>query len=624
MADVPRMDEESPLERVRRRLYSRNPDAVDAPQPYVAGPEAPHGWKEEAPQASGKKLPLSALFLIIAAGFFLIAGSAAALILFFGGRSVSSDRISVTVEGPVSLGGGEIAPLFVVVKNQNPTVASEVSLSIDFPEGAYAADAPTVPLSHYDVKLADIPPGESVRESIRTIFYGGENETISIPIRVSYRTENSNAVFEKETEHRITITSSPVSVRVTTLDEVTSGQPVTLLVSVRSNAPSTLEHVGVEFAPPFGFTVTDASPRPTGTLFSLGSMRPGDEREIRVTGTLSGQDGDESVFVFSAGVLPSAEARALSKPVYTVAQTPIRITKSFLGISLSLNGSQEDAVAVPSGEEVQAALSWTNTLTSSIADGKITVALSGDALDLGSVSAVNGFYRSTDRTVTFSRDTEDGLANLAPGDTGNGSFRFALKSAEELAKLRNPSVTLTVSVAGRRVGNVSENLSATVTRTVRVASGLSLSADVVRTTGSFENSGPVPPVPDQETTYTVRLSSGTSVNSVANAKVSMQLPPYVRFTGVASAGDAFSFDESSRMLVWSVGDLPAGTMQDAAFQIGLTPTVNQSGTVPIIVQNIVASGFDRFTQSQLTANADPLTTETTNDSAFQSGDGRVQ
>lgn len=626
MSDVPRMEgEESPLERVRRRLYTNNPQAPVASSAIdTSAPEAARGWAKEQTN-TGRKLPLSALFLIIATGFFLIAGIAAALILFMGGRSISSDRMEISFEEtPTAVNGGEIVSFVVEVKNQNPSLASAVSFSIDFPEGTYQADAPTVPLTHYDVELADIPAGGSMQESMQVIFYGPEGSVLSVPVRVSYRTENSSAVFEKDAEHRITITSSPISVSVTALDEVASGQPLTLVASVRSNAPSNLENVGVAFTAPFGFALIDASPNPVNSVFSLGAMRPGDEREIRITGTLTGQDGDEPVFIFSAGVLPSADARALSKPAYTTAEVPIRITKSFLGVALSLNGSQEDTIAIPAGEDVQAGLSWTNTLTSSIADGKITVALSGDAFDPTSVSAANGFYRSSDRTVTFTRDTEAGLENLAPGDTGNGSFRFTLKDAKELEKLRNPSVTLTVSVAGRRVGNVSENLSATLTRTVRVAAGLTLSADIVRALGTFENSGPIPPEPDQETTYTVRLTSGTSLNTMANAKVSMKLPQNVRFTGIASAGDSVSFDAGTRTLTWSIGELVAGTTQDAAFQIGFTPTASQSGDVPVLVEGITASGFDRFTQSQVSATTDPLTTETRNDAAFQSGDERVQ
>ncbi len=627
MADAPPVpQEESPLERVRRRLYSRNPEAAEARAREANGtaPLPPHGWNEDP--AGKRKLPFSAIFLMAAAGFFLIAGIAALTILLMGGRSVSSDRITVTVEGPAQVAGGEVAPFFIVVKNRNPVAATGVSLSIEFPEGAYSADDPTLALTHYDVKLDDIPAGESVRESVRAIFYGAENDQVLIPLRVEYRTENSSATFVKDEEYRLTISSSPLSVRITTLDEVASGQPITLVASVRSNAPDTLKNVGVETTLPFGFTLADASPTPSGNLFSLGTLRPGEEREIRVTGTMIGQDGDERVFTFSAGVLPAEGAWALSKPYYTVAQAPVRITKSFLGVALTLNGSREDTVSIPAGEDLAATLAWTNTLPTSIADGKITVALSGDAFELSSVSATNGFYRSSDRTVTFSRDTDAGLANLAPGDTGNGSIRLKLKDAAALEDVRDPSVTLTISVAGRRIGdgNVAENLSSTVTRTVRVATGVSVSADIVRTLGDFENMGPWPPEPDAETTYTVRLVTASSLNAVAGTKVTMKLPPNVRYTGIASAGDSFAFDAQTRLITWAVGDLLAGSSQEAAFQIGFTPTAAQSGREPDLVTDIIVSGTDRFTQTPVSAGGERLTTDTPNDPGSPPDSARVK
>ncbi len=620
--DVPEQ-EVSPLEKVRRRLYARESATKSTvSQTGAVADNSSEGWKgEEGPK---KKLPLSAIFLVVAGLFFVGAGIVAVLVLLLGGRTVSSDRLAISVDGPVSVSGGEVVPLTVIIENKNPSIASDVMLSLEFPEGTYDAESPTTPLTRKDVSLDDIPAGGTIEESVRAIFYGSEGMERSIAIRVSYKAENSNAVFEKEFEHVFTINSSPISLQVTALEEVTSGQPLSLVVSVRSNAPSALTNVGVAFSAPFGFALSDASPTPQNNFFMLGTLRPGEEREIRIQGTLSGQAGDEPVFSFSSGLASFEGARALSQPVYSTVHVPVRVTQSFLGVGLLLNGSQKETITIPVGEDVQASVSWANTLTEPIADGRITIALSGDALDPASVSAVNGFYRSSDRTVTFSRDTEPGLINLAPGDTGYGSFTFAFKDAKELDAMRNPTVTLTISVAGRRVGNVADNLVATETRTVRIASGMSISADAVRTVGPFENMGPWPPVVDTATTYTIRLNAGTSLNSVANAKVSLVLPQNVTFTGVTSAGDTITHNPSTRTVTWTLGDLVAGTSQDSAFQVSLTPTVSQQGRTPVLVESITASGFDRFTQTTIEGGADPLTTDIPNDPDFESGHERVQ
>lgn len=616
--------EESPLERVRRRLYEQaaRPEA-SAPAAAARVTGETQGWKPEAPKARG--LSATAWFFVIAVGFFLVAGIAAALILFLGARTVGNDRMSVGFEGPVSVDGGEEVPFDVIIENGNPVTATEVMLTIDFPPEAF--DPVTLePLTHYSVSVPDLEPGAVARESVRVVFFGAEGQKVPLPVSLEYRTPNSSAVFVKEAEREVAIATAPLSIRVTAAPQIASGQRYAFTASVRSNADETLRNAALKIDYPFGFTALDSEPAPIGqNVFRLGDIAPGEEKEVTVRGILVGEDGDERVFRFTGGLLEDEEGTTIRMPAFTLATSDVTIAKSFLAVNLALNQETGDIVAAP-GESVQGTLSFANALTSAITDGEIRIALSGDALDPDSVDVVNGFYRSSDRTIVFDKSTEPGLRNLAPGENGIGAFRFSLRSEDELASRKNATVVLTISVAGRRVdeGGASESLSSTLTRTVRLGTALSLASGAVRSVGPFENSGPYPPQADRETTYTVQWAVENSLNAVANATVSATLPTYVRYTGYADPSSGISYDEEARVVTWTLGELGASMTREGAFQIAVTPSVSQRGTAPVILVDQKISGYDRTTKRQVSGTAPDLTTDLADDPSFEPGDGDVR
>lgn len=624
----PQSDADSPLEKMRKRLYAPAPvEAVEEPTLRTVRPGAPEHWKapEPPPAKPRRKISAAALFLGFAIAFFVIAGSITAAVLFLGGRSVSSDHVEITVEGPTTVAGGESVPLLVTVKNSNPVAIIGASLTLQFPDGTTDADDAGAPLPHYTATLGDIPAGASVNQTVRAAFFGTENQKVSIPVTLEYRTGSSNAVFVKKSKYEFTISTSPVSVSVTTLSETASGQPITLSVQVRSNASAALPNVAVRAEYPFGFSPQSADPAPqSGNLFVLGTLAPGEEREIRVSGTLSGQDGEMRVFRFTAGALKSEGARDFGVS-YTSNDTTVAIAKPFLGVTLDLNREEAPTIVVKAGEPVSGLLSWTNALSVPITNATISVEFSGDALNPSQVAATNGFYQSSSRTIRYDRDTMMALASLAPGDTGNGAFTFNSKTGSALASLRNPTMTLSVSVSGRRAGQsgVAETVSSTLTRTVKIQSDLSLSVRSVRTAGPYANTGPWPPEADKESTYTILLTAGNTVNTVANAAATMTLPSYVRFTGQTSSS-AVKYNESTREVTWTLGDLSPAAAREASFQVALLPSVSQKGTSPVLVSGAALSGFDRFVQKQLTASTLPVTTDTKTDPAYQSGTGVVK
>ncbi|MGE5541296.1 MAG: hypothetical protein ACM3TU_03395 [Bacillota bacterium] len=619
-------EELSSLEKVRERLYDPNAAAPFREPALSERPvERARGWERvKVLQKEAEHISGPARFFIVALGFFLLTAGGATFYLLYGGRIVSTNNVNIAVQGPTTIASGDSVPLLITIENRNPVAIQHATLTIDFPEGTKSADDVSQPYSTYREDLGTIDSGGKEQRTVRAVIFGSEGQHIALPVKLEYKTGNSNSVFVKHKQYDFTITTSPLSLDVSSVSQVSSGQSVTVDVTVRSNATTPLNAVAVSAEYPFGFTLTSANPQPsTGSVFSFGTLNPGEQRHITLIGVVSGENNDERVFKFSAGTLTDPASNTFAA-TYTSKDATIKLTKPFLATSISVNHDTSDAPVVDAGVPVQVTVSWTNTLAAPVSNARVTVALSGNALDPSAVVAGNGFYSSSDRTVIFDPSTNPALANLQPGDTGQGTFTFTAKRSA--LSLGAPTVVMRVSVAGQRLSeaNVPETISSTLTRTVKVGTSLTLNSRIVHTTGPFANTGPWPPEVNQPTTYTVVYTLNNSGNDVAAATVSAALPPYVTFTGATSGTGSVSYNEATRTVTWSAGDVSSGSNKSAAFQISFIPSVSQQGTSPVLLSAQQVTAVDRFTQRTISGSVRELTTQTSSDPAYSAEDGNVK
>ena len=626
-------DEIDPLERVRNRLYANEPLTPLQAQGLrteatVPAPIEP--WKRTPAPPPKKRMHAATMFFLVAVGFFVIAASVAAFLFFRGTRAISSDHIVISIAPQTAtIASGDSVSFTVSVRNDNPLGITNTNLFVDFPDGTLQTGTTSLPIVPYTDTLGDMPSGSTQSRTVSGIFFGGQNQVINIPIRFQYRTAGSNALFTATSTYQLTISTSPVSAQVNAVSESASGQPLSVSVSVHSNAAVPLQNIGVIATyPNFGFAFHSANPAPKlGSFFTIGSLSPGETKTITISGVLTGQEGSEGTFGFAVGTAKD-DGTALLASTYTSSAATVRISHPFIGTTLSLNNQNTDTVTAIPGTPISATLTWVNNLNESISNAVAVVTLSGAALDPKSVNVQGGFFRSSDNSILFSKENNPGLANLAPGDSGVGSFTFASKPAASLSGIQNPAITASVSVSGVRGGEstVPQTITSSVVRTIKIGTGVSLSRKILHATGPIPNTGPIPPVAGTETTYTVALGAQNTVNSVGAAKATMVLPSYVRYvSAVSSVGNPapVTYDDASRTVTWSIGDLAPNENATTAFQIAFLPSISQVDASPVLVQDETFTGTDRFTQQPVAVTSPALPLNQQSDPNFTPQAGTV-
>ncbi len=619
------------LERARQRLYSPQSFLKKPDTPLESGERSlPHAWENE-PLAAVKAIAyagprhvrLATFFFIGASVFFVLTLLLAGYFLYFGGNSVSVNNISVVMQGPTTIAGGDTVPLTLAITNRNPVTIENAILEIAFPEGTRSAENVLKPYPRYLETIGTLRSGETITRSIKAVVFGGAGENIELPVSVSFGAPGTNAVFVKKTSYALAVSSTPLSLSVETLSETVSGKPLSVTLTVRSNAQVPLSNVVVRSSLPFGFSVTSSSVPMSGSGFLLGTLNPGATKTIILSGTLSGQNSETRVFRFTLGTA-NAPGDTTIAVTYMTQDATVAITAPFLTTSLALGGKPLNNAVISAGSQQTVTLTYANTLGTSVTNATISIALSGSAIDYNSIRTTTGFYRSSDRTIVFSRDTDPSFASLAPGASGIGTFSFTTLPASSSG--RSPQLTFTLSVSGTRVGqtNVPETISASSIQTAKVSTSVGLTATALRNAGPFTNTGPIPPRADEPTTYTIQWNLTNPGSAIGGGTVSATLPGYVTYTGKTSGGGSISYDSSARKITWSAGDLPQGGSAQTAFQVSLTPSSSQKGSAPRLTESATFSGFDRFAGIQVSASAEALTTETPTDPGYSPTNATVQ
>ncbi len=622
-------DDTGALERARERIYTPDGGSPDVRTPLSvpSSRELPHAWVGETlsriPRLEHRHVRLARTFLIWSFGFFVIALAAAGYFFYFGGNSISVDKIGIDIQGPTTISGGDVVPLSITITNKNTSAIEDAVIEINFPEGTRSADNVLQSYPRYTENLGTLKSGETVTRSIKAIIFGGAGQALSLPVSFSFGTAGASSMFVKKSAFLLAISSTPLSLSVDTLTETVSGAPITITLDVHSNATVPISNVVLEGAFPFGFSVTSSSIPINNSSFLLGTIKPGDKKSVTLTGVLVGQDSEQRVFNFTVGTAKTATDQTLSV-VYMKQGVPVSIRAPFINATLALNGNTGTNLVISPGNVQNVSISYTNTLATSVTNAVVTVAISGSAIDYNSVLAGNGFYNSSNHTVVFSRDTDPSLAQLAPDASGIGTFTFSTLPAGSLSVA--PSVIFKISVSGTRIGqsNVPENVTSTVTKTAKVLTTAVLSSYSLHTSGQLVNSGPIPPRSNQATTYSIVWNVQNTGNAIAGGIVSAILPSYVSYTKQTAGSGVFSYDEKSRTVTWNTGDLGQNSNVQGTFQISITPSTSQKGSSPSIVGTASFSGYDRFAGVQISAKADPVTTDTSRDPGYVPGNATVQ
>ena len=634
----PEQNNESSIERLKRTLYSRNEKIVPKEKrtPVSGGEiDAPKDWGTEnsfglSPDNINNLMTKSKnsffnKFLLYSSLFFLAALGIAGFIFFGGLNMISSNNLDIKITAPSSVSSGEETLVELSVVNSNRTELEGATLYIEYPQGSQSVGADSKPISHDTINLGTIASGSTADYTLRTILSGGKDVTKTFTFRIEYKVKGSSAIFSKEKTYAVLISSSPVLISVSSPKEINSGQSLSLTVNITSNSSAVMKNSLVKIEYPYGFTYKDSNikPLPGNSVWNIGDLKNGDKKTLTITGTLVGQDLEDRTFNISLGTQSSDIKKDFDTALASTDVT-VGIRKSFFALSV-----ETDKNSVNMGQSIPVTLKWQNTLPDKIINAHIEATLSGNVFDRSSVSVSSGFYRSSDETVLWDKNSLNSLASILPGDSGQVFFSVSsFSNPVQTRSIKNPRIDIHVNITGTRSGLDTSEISSKQDITIKIPTTLGFASKVFRSIGPFANSGPIPPRPDRETTYTITWTLSNTANDLKETIVTAKVPAGIAWKQETSPQtEKISFNTDTQTISWNVGSVSAGVgfgflPREVSFKVGLTPSTSQIGQNPNLLTGVSGVSTDTYAEAQISFGLDFVNAQYS-DPTYKNGDNIV-
>jgi hypothetical protein len=569
---------------------------------------------------------------IVALVFFMSTVGISGFIFVGDKYFVSSKNVDIGVLGATTISAGEVLELGVTISNKNSADLDFAYLSIQYPQGSRDPDHTDKSLTYSRVDLGEIKASTEIARNMKVALFGLAGEVKEIKLSVEYKVKGSNATFYKDKVFEVVIGDSPIVVTVESSPKTVSGEEFVMKVVVTLNATEVLKNVVLKAEYPHGYSLIGSSQSPNNdnNLWSLGDMTPGSKKTLSIRGQLVGEDDEQRTFRFYVGISDEAGTDNGLKVVVTSFLNTVVISRPSIGLDIRFNGENVSTYIAPATRRTQTSIRFKNNLPDRLLKPRLEVVFSGAVLDKLSVKADSkGVYDLDSSKIVWNLSNNAGLAELAPGESGQVSFEFnSLPSLSELSG--NHDIELSFLIVGTSVATIGRDVvSVKETRHIKVSSQVNFYSKALHSLGPFSNSGPTPPKVGEETTYAIVFSLGNTRGDLKDAKVVAHLGQGVSWLGSSNfTGEDITYDSASNTVTWNLGELSSDTgfssaVRELPFQIAFTPSLSQIGTVPNLVTGLVFSGRDTADGEVVTVNNSPITTNLMNDPAFIQGDDIV-
>ena len=578
---------EAEIHRTRTQRELNLPSSWGGDAPIIIKGQGDSGF------SFGAKLLLLSTILLFAALVF------SAWRVFSLRNVVSATNIDMSADVTLYIQGGEATPLILTLRNRNTSALESARVTLLYKQGNGSQDEQEKVQERRD--LGVINSNEYKKQDFSVVLYGSEAETRDLVLKLEYKVAGSNATFSKIVSAHVILQTPPISVTVQGPDKLSIGQSGTYAFIVTNNSATTSVESILKLVVPNSFAIESSSPKPLprSTSWNITKLAQGESQTITLTGSFSGKQGE--VGTLSAKIGSRGNDAAAIGIVFASASMDVMLRSSPLTLSIAMTSLNGGGDSLRYDDKVTLTLTYNNGSTQALQDVSIKLNLTGDAAVYGSINPTSGYYDSVQKTITWDKATFPDLAALPPNSQGT------LQVIIPIVQRGSNSPTLAARLVGIASIKGSDDVTATVLKTWAVQGSATLEAHTQYKSSPFSNTGPIPPHPNQDTTYTVHLQV-TAQNTLSSAKVSFTLPTYVSWRGITSDTTNITYNSKTRTVSWEIGRLNQNMNSIADIGLMVRPSQSHVGQSPVITSGIILNADEEVSHAHLQTTRAPLTT----------------
>lgn len=599
-------EEKSALDTVEHELYDPHKQAEDImiSRPRESRPlDLPSSWSSEnylkEEMEKEKRVSFGVKMLVFSSIILLLAISFTAWRVFSSRNVVSSANIDMTADITPYVEGGEEIPLVVTLGNKNTSALQDATLTLLYKKGTGSQNEEEK-ISEKRI-IGNIGANEYKRQDFKVTVYGAEAESRDLAVKLEYKVAGSNAIFNKVVTQSVTLKTPPMSVHIDGPSTLSHGQSGTFIVTVKNNTGTSSLPSVLQLTLPNTFNIESSEPEAISrsASWAIPPLTKGGSTVIKITGSISGSQKETTSIQAKIGSQGDSFNRI--GVVYSTQSFDLNVVSSPITFALALSTDRGSSESLRYGDRATLSITYTNNSDTPIQDVSFKVAISGTAALTKEVIPGDGYYDSEAQTITWNKTI---LSELATVDSkAQGTFSIIIPIVSQGSN--SPILKVEVTGVGSSVNK--DDVLATISKTWAVQGSVNISAQTNYKNSQFKNTGPVPPEPNTDTTYTEHIIVSAQ-NALNRAKVTFSLPLYVSWLNTTSNNSNILYDDKNRTVTWNIDKMEAGKTVTADVRVSVRPSQSHVGLSPAITSKIVLDADEEVSKAHIRTTISPLTT----------------
>ena len=363
--------------------------------------------------------------------------------------SFSQNKIDFFINAPVSVDSGSETDIDFSITNKNTSALSEAYIVVTYNSGDNSSGNKNLITQKID--LGEILPNTSVNKSISITLFGNEGDSKEISSTLFYKVPASKAEFNRAgTPINVLIKSSPVSISVESLKEVHQNNNFQITLTVTNNTDSDIKNLLVSVRAPndFVYATSSWSTYNSNPSWLLPKLSPNQKQIITFSGKLTGPLGEADKFTFLAG-LPKSSSKSSTTSlnnfdnynlsldnIYSKIEKTISIAGQYLDVEITSDGTYGSGT-VSASDLLYVEFTYKNNLDLPLDNLVFLAKLSGNGIDLNTVSPELGSFDPDNNVVVWDKISMPDLAKIPANSTGKFKLKFKVaKDAIQGSKIR--------------------------------------------------------------------------------------------------------------------------------------------------------------------------------------------
>jgi len=567
---------------------------------------------------SKRNLPKTSAIIIVVGLLIIIAA------VFWGRGSFVNSKVDLKIQTSENISSGEETTVTISYANNNRVDLNSARLIVTYPQGTFSIDGKEI---YQDSKTLGVIAKKTQSEETFTIrFLGEKGSTKNITAKLEYKPANINSRFEANTSSKIEINTVSIGIHVEGSEKAVAGQEVSYAIEYENRTEETVNNlvIKLEYPDDFSFKTSDPAPKSKDetNIWEVGSLKPNEKKTLNLSGSLNGQEMENKVLRGTIGQMQDGNFVQ-----YSLSEFITQISPAPIVLLASIEGAESDC-KINAGQDLRYTISFKNNTDIALKELILKVYLQDNVFDVTSVDLNDkGFFDSRTNTLTWSGADIPTLNLLDTGQSGEVKFSVKIKKDLPVYSFNDKNFKANI-IAEIQTLTVPAKFAGTELKfekelNCKINSQLYLNAKgyYYEPSQGIYNTGPIPPKVNALTNYTIHWQIINVSNDLENVIVKSVLPQGINYMNYyinkLNKGQ-FSYNERTKEVIWNIGKVPAGTgiilpSYELIFQVGITPSINQVGDSPILINESQVEGKDMFTGINLNVTSPAVNTSVPDD-----------